>query len=193
MKTLKSLFAISAILLVSGYTYATEGPGDNKNINGEVREKIATAIESADLQGQGEVTLKFGVTEKSNLQILNVESSDKSLSNQVRGVLENSNINFPQGSKGIYKIKVLVNEQKDDIAYNTVRDQVLNAVSEMTTAKSGTVDVKLRVVYPYYVKVLKAESNNAELAEMVKKTLESERLFVPQKLNGEYNVKVSFK
>lgn len=191
MKTLKSLFAISAILLVSGYTYA--GPGDSKNVNSSVREKIETAIQRADIKSQGQVSLKFGVTEKNDLQLLKVESSDMNLTKEVKDALAGSRLKFPQGSTGVYKINLRVNEVGETSNYNSIREQVLNVVSDIHGNKSESVDVKIRVVNPYYVKVLKAESSDPKLAAKVKQSLESERLYVPQKLNGDYTVKVTFK
>lgn len=191
MKTLKSLFVISAILLMSGYTFA--GPGDSKNVNSSVREKIASAIQSADIQGQGQVTLKFGVTDNNDLQLFNVESSDKRLSKEVKDVLAGSRIKFPQGSTGVYKINLRVNDVEETANYNSIREQVMNVVSDIQGSKSESVDVKIRVVNPYYVKVLKAESSDPKLAAKVKQSLESERLYVPKKLNGDYTIKVTFK
>lgn len=194
MKTLKSLFAISAILLVSGYTYASgKGPGDSKNANSTVREKIASAIESSDIQGKGEVTVKFGVTDKSNLEILNVESADKNLTKEVKDALAASQIRFPQGSEGVYKVKVRVNEMAENASFESVREQVFGAVSNIEADKSESVSVKLRVVHPDYVKVLKAESDNPKLAQKVEQSLNSGKISVPKNLNGDYNVKVTFK
>lgn len=196
MKTLKSLFVISAMSLMSGYTFA--GPGDSKNVNSSVREKIASAIQSADIQGQGQVTLKFGVTEDNNLQLLKIESSDMSLNREVKNVLSDSKIKFPKGSSGIYTINLRVNSDteaadKEAANYTAIRDQVMDVVSDIKTDRAESVDVKLRVVNPYYVKVMKAESSDPNLAAKVKKTLEKERLYVPKNLNGDYTVKVTFK
>lgn len=192
MKTMKALFVLTAILMVSGYTFATEGPGDSDDVNKSVREKIASAIESAAISGQGEVVVKFGVTEKNNLQILTVESNDKYLSKEVKEALSGTKIAFPKGSAGIYKIKVHVNEAAE-LPYNNIRDQVFEAVYDIETTKPESVNLKLRVLSPETVMVLKAESKDAELAEKVKQTLEKEGVQIPQNLNGDYNITVSFK
>jgi hypothetical protein len=178
--------------MVSGYTFATgKGPGDSGDVNKSVREKIATAIEAADINGKGEVVVKFGVTEKNNLQILTVESNDKYLSREVKEALAGTTIAFPKGSAGVYKIKVHVNEAVE-LPYNDIRDQVFQAVQNIEATSSESVDLKLRVVSPETVMVLKAESKDAELAEKVKQTLEKEGVQIPQNLNGDYNLTVSF-
>lgn len=194
MKTLKSIFVISAILLVSGYTYATgKGPTGSDEVRKEVREKIAAAIETADIQGHGQVMVKFGVTDKNGLQILQVESKDKFLSETVKKALTGAQINFPKGSKGVYSIKVYVNETADLINYDMVRNQVFKTVTGIQHPAAGSVKVKFRAIYPSTMMVVKAESADKALAQKVKKAIENGDYLIPKKLNGEYTLTVSVK
>ena len=193
MKTLKALFVFTAILAISGYTFATgKGPGLGE-VKSTVREKIASTIESSSIKEKGEVTLKFGITGQNNIKILDIESTNKNLSEEVKNVLTDTKVSFPEGSEGVYKIKVLVNGAKEVSPYNVVREQVYNAVEKIETSAQGTVNLKIRVIHPSKVMVLRAESTNPSLAKKVQNTLETEGIKVPVNLNGDYNIKVSFK
>ncbi|NJO68308.1 MAG: hypothetical protein HC830_02670 [Bacteroidetes bacterium] len=189
MKTLKLSLAIFAVLFVTGSAFA--GPGED--VRKSVREKIATAIQSADLNGQGEVLVKFGISEKSDMQILKVESADMTLSKNVKEALDAANLIFPKGSKGTYQIKVYVNETANLFTYDMVRNQVMDAIKDVQSKDAETVQVKFRVIDASTVQVLKAESPNKGLNEEVKKAIETQSYLLPKKLNGEYNLKITFK
>jgi hypothetical protein len=193
MKTLRTLFVISSIVLASGYTKANNGPKDPAEIKNSVRETIATALESSDIDAKGQVVVKFSVDDKSQLNVLKVESRDQKLNQQVKDALTNNEIDLPKGAKGKYQIKMVVNKGMTNYKYGLVRENVIKSVKGIQTPNSGSVDLKIRVVNPSYVKVLKAESKNKELAQIVKEKLESGNFSVPQNLNGEYNIKVSVK
>lgn len=181
------------MLLVSGYTFATgKGPGSS-DVNSTVREKIATAIGTADIKGHGQIVLKFGVDEKNNLQILNIEGNDKMLSKAVKEALAGAKIVFPKGSTGTYKIKVFVNENAEFFSYNAVRDQVYSAVDQLKPLSEETVKIKFRVINPSTVKVLKAECSDAKLAQQVKKAIESQEINVPKELSGDYTIAITYK
>lgn len=183
---MKALMIMSAILLASGYTFA----GPNDNVKNTVREKIATTIEQSAIEGQGQVTLKFGVTNDQKIQVLNIESPDKKLSNQIREALEGTK--FPKGSAGVYSIRLLVNEKKTN-KYDFLRDQIYGAVEDIDASRGQTVKLELRAVNSFGVKVLKAESSDSKLAEKVRKSVESGKYYIPQNLNGQYTLTVSFK
>jgi hypothetical protein len=193
MRTLKSLFIISTILLVSGYSYANgSGPKDLGEVKNNVRQKIASAIEAADLRGKGQATLKFGITEQNNLQILKIETNDFSLSKKLEDALVRANIIFPKGSRGNYEIKVFVN-QDQNYKFEAVRNQISTAVESIKFPVSESVNVKFRVVNPTNVLVTKTDCANEELAKTVKMAIEEGKYNFPKNLNGEYNICVSFK
>lgn len=193
MKTLKSLFIISTILLVSGYSYATgKGPEGSDNVKNTVRQKIASAIESADISGKGQVTLKFGVTEKNNLQILKIESNDQKLNQSVKEALSSTNIIFPKGSKGLYQIKVVVNQETDN-KFETVRDQVYNALENVKYSSMETVKVRFRVLNSSTVQLLKTDCANPKLAQEIKNAIEGMNYNIPKNLNGDYNLRIILK
>ncbi|NJK95281.1 MAG: hypothetical protein HC905_10520 [Bacteroidales bacterium] len=103
MKTLKLSLAIFAVLFVTGSAFA--GPGED--VRKSVREKIATAIQSADLNGQGEVLVKFGISEKSDMQILKVESADMTLSKNVKEALDAANLIFPKEARVLIRLRFM--------------------------------------------------------------------------------------
>lgn len=183
---MKALIIMSAILLASGYTYA----GPNDNVKNSVRDRIAATIEQSAIEGQGQVTLKFGVTADNKLQILKIESSDKNLSMEVTKALEGTK--FPKGAKGVYSIKLTVNENKSN-NYDMFRDQIYGAVEDIDAASGESVKLKLRALNAYGVQVLKAESTNMKLAEKVKENIESGKFYIPKTFNGEYALTVTYK
>lgn len=192
MKIVKLLFVLSALVVASGYTFA-KGPSSSDELKSSIREKIMSVIESSDIQGRGQVTLRFGISDKFFMQVLDVESNNSKLNEEVKKALEGVAIKFPEGTKGVYQIKLYLNEMKAVSAYEFVRDRVQKAVNNIENAEAGTVRVKLRVINPSKVMVVKAESENKELAQKVIRTLEDEKFYIPKSLNGEYTVNVSFK
>lgn len=192
MKIVKLLFVLSALVVASGYTFA-KGPSSSDELKSSIREKIMSVIESSDIQGRGQVTLRFGISDKFFMQVLDVESNNSKLNEEVKKALEGVAIKFPEGTKGVYQIKLYLNEMKAVSRYEFVRDRVQKAVNNVENAEAGTVRVKLRVVNPSKVMVVKAESENKELAQKVIRTLEDEKFYIPKSLNGEYTVNVSFK
>lgn len=192
MKIVKLLFVLSALVVASGYTFA-KGPSSSDELKSSIREKIMSVIESSDIQGRGQVTLRFGISDKFFMQVLDVESNNSKLNEEVKKALEGVAIKFPEGTKGVYQIKLYLNEMKAVSAYEFVRDRVQKVVNNIENAEAGTVRVKLRVINPSKVMVVKAESENKELAQKVIRTLEDEKFYIPKSLNGEYTVNVSFK
>lgn len=192
MKIVKLLFVLSALVVASGYTFA-KGPSSSDELKSSIREKIMSVIESSDIQGRGQVTLRFGISDKFFMQVLDVESNNGKLNEEVKKALEGVAIKFPEGTKGVYQIKLYLNEMKAVSAYEFVRDRVQKVVNNIENAEAGTVRVKLRVINPSKVMVVKAESENKELAQKVIRTLEDEKFYIPKSLNGEYTVNVSFK
>lgn len=192
MKIVKLLFVLSALVVASGYTFA-KGTSSSDELKSSIREKIMSVIESSDIQGRGQVTLRFGISDKFFMQVLDVESNNSKLNEEVKKALEGVAIKFPEGTKGVYQIKLYLNEMKAVSAYEFVRDRVQKVVNNIENAEAGTVRVKLRVINPSKVMVVKAESENKELAQKVIRTLEDEKFYIPKSLNGEYTVNVSFK
>ena len=191
MKTLRTLFVISSIVLASGYAKANNAPKDPSEIKNSIRETIASALESSDIDTKGQVVVKFSVDDNSQLNVLKIESRDHKLNQQVKNALTNNEIDLPKGAKGKYQIKLDVNKGMTNYKYSRVRENVIKSVQELETKNTGSVNLKIRVINPSYVKVLKAESSNKALAEEVKKTLESGKFTIPTNLNGEYAIKVS--
>ncbi|NJK95282.1 MAG: hypothetical protein HC905_10525 [Bacteroidales bacterium] len=74
-----------------------------------------------------------------------------------------------------------------------VRNQVMDAIKDVQSKDAETVQVKFRVIDASTVQVLKAESPNKGLNEEVKKAIETQSYLLPKKLNGEYNLKITFK
>lgn len=194
MKTLKSLLIVAAVVLATGSALATgKAPDTSNEISKTVREKIAEVIQSAEFQGKGMVFVKFSVNEKNLLKIIKVESSSSALSSTVNEALALANIKFPEGSKGVYQLKVYVNETAETFSPDMVRQQVINALDNVKPSKSALVDLKIRVTdSSNSLNVLKADSKNPELAAMVKKAIEERSVILPKALNGDYSLKIRF-
>jgi hypothetical protein len=199
MKNVKFLGGVVLFALLAVYpVYSNERSSESENhatSSAEIGKQLKELFSDVEVDENIEVVVKFSVDQEKGFALKEVVSDNKAYAELVKKRLTWAKLDVPSDLEGVYQVKIRFVNKYYSSTLNSEKELlhflIASNLENVDVPKGGSVKLNF-TVKDKALWVKSVEGSDIALVESVKNELGKANIEVPEGIQGNYQIKVSF-